>query len=82
MTDKRARNRGVLPWKSQVTAALAEFDLATTPTERTSAITKLEVLFAGEGRLKRVLRKCLASIKTVELLERRQGVDSYKESRT
>jgi hypothetical protein len=52
----------------QARVALAEFNFATTHSQRVVALNKLRPLFEGEKELKRVLRKCLALTRRFELL--------------
>jgi hypothetical protein len=68
---RRYRSKEVgLPWQTQVLAALAEFDLAQAPSQRLPALKKLQLLFAGSGELKKVLRKCLALTRRAERLSK------------
>jgi len=60
MRRHRSKEIGQLPWQTQALAVLAEFDSANAPSQRVAALRKLQLLFAGDGELKRVLRKCLA----------------------
>ena len=64
--SKEVRQR---PWQMQVLAALAEFDFATAHSQRMAALGKLKALFAGNGALSAVLRKCLALTIRAERLE-------------
>jgi hypothetical protein len=66
-----SKEAGRLLWRTQVRAALAEFNFARHPAQRMAALRKLQPLFAGDGALKPVLRKYLALTKRAERLSKR-----------
>jgi hypothetical protein len=68
MRHHGSKKAGKLSWQTQVLASLAEFDRANTPSQRMAALRELQSLFAGDGALKKVLRKCLALTKRAERL--------------
>jgi hypothetical protein len=79
MRHQKSKKTGGLPWQTQVLASLAEFDLASTPSQRMAALRELQSLFAGDGALKKVLRKCLALTRRAERLGSQIGQRSRTE---
>jgi hypothetical protein len=72
MRRNRCKEAGRRPWETQVLAALAEFDFAKASSQRMAALKKLQPLFAGDGALKKALRKCLALTRRAERLSNRK----------